>query len=923
MGVAAGRFAHAEEGLLDFTQIFARAGEAASAYPASYEPSMVLLSYLIASLAGYAFLRLVARIAELGSAPARYFWLTGGALTMGLGIWAMHFVGMLAYRLPIPVSFDALVTALSAAPAVLASAVAIYIVARPTITMPRLLLGGTFMGAGIGVMHYTGMASMRLDAFVRYDPILFATSIVVAVALAILALQVTFWTKRRSAALPAFVHDVLGASIMGLAVSGMHYTAMTSTLCIPNPGAGRGVLGLDPSAFAFVTATVATVVLLLAIFAVIFDRRLSLEIGKRQQAAARAQSLDQQMIDAIETMPDGLAIFDKDSRFVRCNSHFRETFTGNTVSLQPGTSFEEIIRGRTQFLWPKESGEQLDQRVREALRLHRAPDAPHVTSTPNGKWSLTRVRPTADGGAVMVMTDITAVKQAEELLRLREHRLALIMDNVADALITIGPGGTIASFNRSAEQIFGFASAEVIGQRFVSLFTDEEGGAQQGELAKHIHRGESSRVEKGPLEVTGRHKNGRPINIELVMTRAEEGGKVVLIGALRDTTERKAIQAQLQQAQKMEAVGQLTGGIAHDFNNLLGVVIGNLDLLKPLVPANSEEQSLVDAALDSALRGADLNLRLLAFSRRQSLQPEPIDINDVVGGMRDLLQRAIGERIVIGITPGKGIWSVEADLAQLESAVVNLAVNARDAMPEGGTLTIETQNVTIDANHKETHPGAELGEYVCITVSDTGGGMPPEVQARAFEPFFTTKAVGKGSGLGLSMVFGFMKQSNGFVTIYSEVGRGTVVRLYLPRTEKTTTVVEAQEAESGAPTGSERILLVEDNRAMGRVVTRQLQELGYQVVEAADARQALTILERGTPIDLLFTDVVMPGEMDGIGLVHRARNLRQNIKVLLASGFTARATDPSRGDTPLPARLLAKPFRKYHLAQAVRQALDE
>lgn len=908
---------------MDFGQLFAGAGEAALALTASYEPSMVLLSYLIASLAGYAFLRLAARIAELRQAPVRYLWLAGGALTMGLGIWAMHFVGMLAYRLPIPVSYDAFVTGLSAMPAVLASAVALHIVARPTITMSRLLLGGAFMGAGIGVMHYTGMAAMRLDAFVRYDPLLFGTSIVVAVALAILALQVTFWTKRRTAAGPTFMREMLGASIMGLAVSGMHYTAMTSTLCIPTAGLGRGGLGLDPTVFAFVTAAVAAVALLLAIFAVIFDRRLSLEIGQRQQAAARAQRIDQQMIDAIETMPDGLAIFDKDDRFIRCNSHFQETFTGNTVSLQAGTTFEDIIRRRIEFLWPREEPQANEERIQEFMRLYRAPDAPHVSTTPNGKWTLTRARRTADGGMVMVMTDITAVKQAEELLRRREHRLALIMDNVADALITVAAGGTIASFNRSAEQIFGYVGAEIIGQDFAMLLLDH-GGKQQRELLSQIRRGEISIAEKGPLEVVGRHKSGRDISIELVMRRVDEDGKAVFIGALRDTTERKAIQAQLQQAQKMEAVGQLTGGIAHDFNNLLGVVIGNLDLLKERVALRSEEHFLVDAALDSALRGADLNRRLLAFARRQSLQPERIDVNDVVHGMRDLLQRAIGERIVISLVPDANIWPVEADLAQLESAIVNLAVNARDAMPDGGKLSIETHNAVLDSDYTESHPGSEAGEYVCITVSDTGVGMSPDVQARAFEPFFTTKPVGKGSGLGLSMVFGFMQQSNGYVSIYSEVGHGTVVRLYLPRTKKMAEAAVADEAATKAPTGNERILLVEDNRAMGRVIGRQLQELGYHVTEAADAGQALSILERGTPIDLLLTDVVMPGEIDGIGLAHKARDMRCGIKILLASGFTARMTDLSaKGDRPLPARLLAKPFRKFHLAQAVRQALDE
>ena len=909
------------EDQLDLSQLFAGAGEAAHALAASYETSMVVLSYLISALAGFAFLRLVARIAELGDGQVRYLWLGGGALTMGLGVWAMHFVGMLAYRLPIPVTYDALVTAVSAVPAVLASAVAIHVVARPTITMPRLLVGGASMGAGIGIMHYTGMAAMRFDAFVRYDPALFATSIVVAVALAILALQVTFWSKRRSAANPTLGPEILGALIMGLAVSGMHYTAMTSTLCIPRAAGGRGVLGLDPTVFAFMTAGVATLVLLLAIFAVIFDRRLNLEIGKGLQAAARAQRLDQQVLDAIETMPDGLAIFDKDDRFVRCNSHFRETFSKSGVPLEAGIPFEQIIRSRSDVLWSKEKSDAREQRVAEILRMHRAPDASHISATPDGCWSLTRFRRTADGGTVMVMTDISALKQAEELLRLREHRLALIMDNVADALITIRAGGVIESFNRSAEGIFGYAAADVIGKDFGLLLLPE---FEQTDLLRRLRRGEGSLIEKGPVEVVGRHKDGRTIHIELAITRAEEGGKAVFIGALRDTTERKAIQAQLQQAQKMEAVGQLTGGIAHDFNNLLGVVIGNLDLLKERFPARCEEQSLVDAALDSALRGADLNIRLLAFSRRQSLQPERIDVNSVVNGMRDLLQRAIGERIVITMSCGTDVWPVEADLAQLESAVVNLAVNARDAMPDGGKLTIETQNMVIDSCHQETHPGCEIGEYVCVTVSDSGVGMTPDVQARAFEPFFTTKPVGKGSGLGLSMVFGFLKQSNGFVNIYSEVGRGTVVRLYLPRTDKPIEVTDMQEPEGRAPTGHERILLVEDNRAMGRIILRQLEELGYQVTEAADAQQAITILERGTPFDLLFTDVVMPGELDGIGLVERARGMRRGLKFLLASGFTARTAELSaKSEVPLPARLLAKPFRKFHLAQAVRQALDE
>jgi CheY-like chemotaxis protein len=382
----------------------------------------------------------------------------------------------------------------------------------------------------------------------------------------------------------------------------------------------------------------------------------------------------------------------------------------------------------------------------------------------------------------------------------------------------------------------------------------------------------------------------------------------------------------LQQAQKMEAVGQLTGGIAHDFNNLLGVVIGNLDLLHEMIAKDREPADLANEALKAALRGAELSQRLLAFSRRQSLQPALLDPHKVLSGMRTLLERAVGERVTLEMPSSKDTWPIKADPAQLESALLNLAVNARDAMPEGGRLIVEAADVTVDEDFTLTHPGVRTGEYVCISVSDTGQGMSRDVQARAFEPFFTTKPTGKGSGLGLSMVFGFIKQSEGHVTIYSEPGHGTIVRLYLPRVHSRVAAAEQrtakQEDTAPHPTGNETVLVVEDNEPMAQVATRQLRELGYNVIAATGATEALSALDSGAHIDLMFTDVVMPGPMDGIALTHKARLLRPSLKVLLTSGFTQRGSAATTGES-LPARLLPKPYRKHHLATVVRQTLDE
>jgi len=376
-------------------------------------------------------------------------------------------------------------------------------------------------------------------------------------------------------------------------------------------------------------------------------------------------------------------------------------------------------------------------------------------------------------------------------------------------------------------------------------------------------------------------------------------------------------EAKLQQAQKMEAIGNLTGGMAHDFNNLLGVVVGNLEMAKPLVETNPELRELVDESLTAAMSGAELTRRLLAFARRQPLKPTHIKLNEVVGGMMRLLGRTLGGNIEIALELAPDTWTVLADPAQIEASLVNLATNARDAMPDGGRLTIRTGNRHLDTDYAASRPDVSAGDYAMIEVSDTGTGMPPDVMARIFEPFFTTKERGNGTGLGLAMVFGFMRQSGGHINVYSEPGKGTTFRLFLPRSA-TEPEVAPGAAEAIVGGSGEVVLVVEDNAALRRVAVRQLRELGYQVLEAENADAAMTVLERET-VELMFSDVVMPGGIDGFTLARRVAKRWPKVKIVLTSGFS---DTRSRTDPGVNVRVLSKPYRRADMARAMRDALQ-
>jgi PAS domain S-box-containing protein len=510
----------------------------------------------------------------------------------------------------------------------------------------------------------------------------------------------------------------------------------------------------------------------------------------------------------------------------------------------------------------------------------------------------------------------TRVKQRTEELRKTNTQLAALIDASPYAIVCIDAESRVLLWNASAETLFGYSAAEVLGCPYPLVLPEE-----QEEFSDRLRRLSSGEVLRN-LASHSRHRDGTAIDTSSSASAFYDaaGNLLGIMFAIEDTRERNAVQDQLRQAQKMEAIGQLTGGLAHDFNNLLGVILGNLDLLAEKFGTGGEEKELTEAAIQAALRGAELIRQLLAYARRQPLAPKLTQLTPLLEAAAKLLRRSLGENISLKLQILEGVWPVRIDVSQLDSSLLNLAVNARDAMPNGGRLIIEATNVCIDKHALELNQEATPGDYVLLAVSDTGSGMSPKVLARVFEPFYTTKG-SRGSGLGLSMVHGFIKQSGGYSKIYSEPGKGTTIRIYLPR------ALDGDDSESdtlhdGMPTGDQEIILVvEDNAGIRDLAVRHLGSLGYCTISAADGVSALAIIKSGALIDLLFTDVVMPGGLDGRALAAEARQLLPGLRILFTSGFTAAAASAAI-DNRFGSNLLSKPYRKSELARRIRAMLD-
>jgi len=503
-----------------------------------------------------------------------------------------------------------------------------------------------------------------------------------------------------------------------------------------------------------------------------------------------------------------------------------------------------------------------------------------------------------------------------------EDRFRLLVEAVVDyAIFMLDPGGTIVNWNPGAERIKGYRAGEIVGRHFSCFYTDED---QARELPRQMLEAAAA-AGKHEAEGWRVRKDGSVFWASVVIDaiRTPAGELLGFAKITRDLTERRETDEQLRQAQKMEAIGQLTGGVAHDFNNLLTVIAGNVEMLLRRLPATAGSELLrpANAALFAANRAAMLTQRLLAFARRQALEPKAISINALIAGMSELLRRTLGEAIEVETVLAAGIWSSFVDANQLENAILNLAINARDAMPDGGKLTIESANTYLDEDYA-ARTDVPPGQYAGLFISDTGIGMSAEIISKAFDPFFTTKDVGHGTGLGLSQVYGFVKQSGGHIKIYSEVGQGTTIKLYLPRHHAAGTPAAASPAAVTVPRAREEtILVVEDDPEVRAFSTEILRELGYRVVEAEDGAGALRLIDAHREIALLFTDVGLPGGMNGRQLADEARRRRAELKVLFTSGY-ARNAIVHHGRLDAGVELIGKPFTFSSLAAKIRRILD-
>lgn len=781
----------------------------------THDPLLVALSVAIAVAASYTALDLAGRV-RATAGWARIIWLATAALAMGGGIWSMHFVGMLAFRLPLPTAYDLGLTALSLAIAVLVTGLGFAVTGQPG-TGPRgIVLGGLLMGGGIVAMHYVGMAAMRMPAGLRYDGLLVAASVVIAIVAATTAL----WLARRDAAL---VEQLVAAVIMGLAIAGMHYTGMAAAVWAPHDGAslheahdhtsfGQASLAIEVTATTFL-------ILFLALVAALIDRRLA-ALAEREAKIALHES-EARLRATYDSSPVGLALFDCELRFVIVNRHL--------IGMSGVTG--EAYLGRT---------------LRE-VRPHLADVVEPI---------LRRVLRTGEPALDVALSD--EAKAPGE----RRHWLASYQP-VRDA------SGGIIGVCAAVQDVTAQRQAEAV-------------------LAR----------DKAELE-------------RLVEERTA--------ALLRAAEERRRAEEAARQAEKLAALGQLTGGVAHDFNNILQVVMSGAALLKrPGIP-EEHKAAILEGMIKASQNGRELIGRLLAFARRQTLRPEVVDVGARLAGMSELLRQALGSHIRVETDIQPELWPVLADAFQLEIAILNLAVNARDAMPGGGAVTIRAHNATLEAAEER---GA--GEYVCIAVEDTGEGMPPHVLSRALEPFFTTKKAGRGTGLGLPQVHGFAKQSGGDLRIESEPGRGTVVLLHLPRA-----AAEAAPGSDGAsaPEGMQpcamsgagaTVLVVEDNPDVAAFTCSLLEGVGYTTKRASSAAEALAMLSEGGQVSAVVSDVVMPGGIGGVELAAALRFSYPSIAVVLTTGYSEQLV---RKGAPEGVETLAKPYQPHELTAALERAL--
>lgn len=592
-------------------------------------------------------------------------------------------------------------------------------------------------------------------------------------------------------------------------------------------------------------------------------------------------------------------------------------YVNDSALRQTGYSSKELVGQPPPNFLGKTSDPAVANRIRDALLRGEPIHTEMLARRRDGSvyWTDVDVAPVFDKAGfprhwISVVRDITERKRSQELVTWQ----AAMLERAQDAILVRSLDRRILYWNQGAERLYGRQAAEVLGRSDIGILYDSNDQDAQ------IHAVMTTGRWEGRLKPRRRDGTVLTVQASWTLIPASEAREACILSIATDMTERVQLEAQLNQLLRLEALGQLTGGIAHDFNNLLTVVLGNAELLEDLLEEQPDLRELAKVSRCAAERGAELTGRLLAFARKQPLDPRPTDINRLIGDMEVLVKRTLAENIMIGFVPGANLWTARVDPSQLENALLNLCINARDAMqPGGGKLTIETANTRLDEQNTTTHSDMVPGDYIVISVTDTGTGMAPEVLSRVFEPFFTTKEPGQGTGLGMSMVYGFVRQSEGDVSICSEVGEGTTIRIHLPRDltdRRDNTPVGAASGEGG----TEKILLVEDDDMVRHFAFAQLRKLGYQVLTASNGTEAMEVLAANEDIDLLFTDIVMPGGFSGKQLADLALAKRPGLAVLYTSGYPENAI-VHQGRLDPGVLLLSKPYRRGDLAAKLREAL--
>lgn len=503
--------------------------------------------------------------------------------------------------------------------------------------------------------------------------------------------------------------------------------------------------------------------------------------------------------------------------------------------------------------------------------------------------------------------------------QLKDRTLDAVLKATVDGILVIDTKGTIQLVNPAAERIFGYAAKELLGNNVSVLMPEPDRSGHDAYIDSYLTTGRAKIIGIG-RQVEGRRKDGTVFPVDLAVGEIDDREKL-FVGIIRDISQRQSLERQMARLQRMEALGQLTGGVAHDFNNLLAIIQGNVEFLEDQTELTQTAREALEDCKEAVDLGAQLTGRLLAFARRQPLEPVSVDLSNLVFSMSELLQRSLGESIAINLNIDRSLWRARVDPGEVETALLNLAINARDAMDGKGTLTLSLSNRSLGPAYTVQHPGAAAGDYVAINVADTGHGIPEEILDHVFEPFFTTKESGAGTGLGLSMVYGFVKQSGGHIELKSEPGAGTELTLLLPRSTIEDPSSRPADDNTQPETPGGRILVVEDNDSLRDLTAKRLAQLGYVVHEAASGREALGLFDQEPEFDLLLSDIMMPDGIDGVELAGRFNERWPNAAILLMSGY-ADALAGRDGAVELGIEVLKKPFTKATLAKRVAARLS-